>query len=381
MRTVTSFSAAETVAVPFIDLPGLDAPLKRRILAEIERVIDRGAYTNGPAVSAFENSFAEYCRRQACVGLASGLDALRLALLASGIQPGDEVIVPAMTFVATFEAVSQVGAVPVPVDIREDDYGLDPVLAERAIGPRTRAVLPVHLYGQMSDVRRICELAQEYDLTVIEDACQAHGARRDGIVAGKAGLAAAFSFYPSKNLGAMGDAGALVTDDTDLATDVRLLREHGERRKYSHERSGWTARLDTIQALVLLEKLPHLDGWNGERRRLAEAYTGSLEDVHGLVLPTVVDGSEPVWHLYVIRTEAPERLARHLVERSVATGRHYPEPPHLTRAFTGLGHRAGSYPVAERLARECLSLPLFPGMTMEQQDRVVDAVRNWFARG
>jgi dTDP-4-amino-4,6-dideoxygalactose transaminase len=380
MRPVTS-SSAETVAVPFIDLPGLDAPLKHRVLVEIERVIDSGAYTNGPAVSAFENSFAEYCGSQACVGLASGLDALRLALLATGIQPGDEVIVPAMTFVATFEAVSQVGAVPVPVDIREDDNGLDPVLAERAIGHRTRAVLPVHLYGQMSDMRRICELAREYDLTVIEDACQAHGARRDGVVAGKAGRAAAFSFYPSKNLGAMGDAGALVTDDSGLATEVRLLREHGERRKYRHERAGWTARLDTIQALVLLEKLPYLDSWNAERRRLAEAYTEALGAVDGLVLPTVVDGSEPVWHLYVIRTEAPERLAGHLGERGVATGRHYPEPPHLTPAFAELGYRTGSYPVAERLAGECLSLPLFPGMTTAQQDRVVDAVRSWFGRG
>jgi dTDP-3-amino-3,4,6-trideoxy-alpha-D-glucose transaminase len=378
---VTSSSAADTVAVPFIDLPGLDAPLKRRVLVEIERLIDLGAYTNGPAVSAFENSFAEYCQSHACVGLASGLDALRLALLASGIQPGDEVIVPAMTFVATFEAVAQVGAVPVPVDIREGDYGLDPDLTERAIGPRTRAVLPVHLYGQMSDVRRICELAREHDLTVIEDACQAHGAHRDGVVAGKAGLAAAFSFYPSKNLGAMGDAGALVTDDSRLATEVRLLRQHGERRKYRHERAGWTARLDTVQALVLLEKLPYLDSWNAERRRLAEAYTEALGAVDGLVLPTVVAGSEPVWHLYVIRTEAPERLARYLAERGVATGRHYPEPPHLTPAFAGLGHRAGSYPVAERLAGECLSLPLFPGMTTEQQDRVVDAVRSWFGRG
>jgi dTDP-4-amino-4,6-dideoxygalactose transaminase len=313
--------------------------------------------------------------------VASGLDALRLGLIGLGIEPGDEVIVPAMTFVATFEAVTQAGGVPVPVDVGADDWNLDPEAAAAAMGERTRFLLPVHLYGQLADMRRLLELADTHDLVVLEDACQAHGATRDGIRAGAGGRAAAFSFYPGKNLGAFGDAGALVTDDHDLAARMRALREHGQREKYRHEWQGWTARLDTFQAHVLLRKLPQLDAWNDERRAAARLYGELLDGVGDLVLPPVPAGSDPVWHLYVIRTGDPGGLARFLEERGVASGRHYPEPPHLSEAYADLGYQAGSFPVAEAISREGISLPIYPGIPEEQLSNVVDAISAFFSRG
>jgi len=263
------------VAVPFLDLAPSHAPLKERLLEEIGQLFDTGAFTNGPHVAAFEEAFADYCGVSECVGVASGLDALRLALLAGGLEPGDEVIVPAATFVATLEAVTQAGGVPVVVDASETDYCLDPAAAAAATGARTRVLMPVHLYGQLSDMRALQELARERDLALVEDACQAHGAERDGVRAGAGGAAAAFSFYPGKNLGAAGDAGALVTDDSGLAVVVRSLREHGQTAKYVHAREGWTARLDSIQALVLREKLRHLDEWNEQRRAIAVTLAAS----------------------------------------------------------------------------------------------------------
>ncbi|HZT14861.1 MAG TPA: DegT/DnrJ/EryC1/StrS family aminotransferase [Gaiellaceae bacterium] len=367
--------------MPFVDLGCLHAELKEAILDELSELIDRGSFTGGPQVARFERAFAAYCGTAACVGVASGLDALRLALLAAGLEPGDEVIVPAMTFVATLEAVAQAGGTPVPVDVDPDDHTLDLAAVAAAIGPRTRFLLPVHLYGQMADVRGLRRLARERGLTLIEDACQAHGARRDGVRAGAAGLAAAFSFYPAKNLGAFGDAGAVVTDDPELAEDVRALREHGQRGKYRHELAGWTARLDTVQAVALLHKLPLLDGWNDERRAVAARYESLLEGVGDLRLPRVPAGSEPVWHLYVVRTADPDALAAHLARRGIQSGRHYPEPVHLAPAFRSLGHGPGSFPAAEALARENLSLPLFPGMREEQLERVAEAVEEHFRDG
>jgi dTDP-3-amino-3,4,6-trideoxy-alpha-D-glucose transaminase len=364
--------------VGFLELAHVHEGLKAQLLADIADLIDSNAYTNGPAVSAFEEAFAAYCGTRHCVGLASGLDALRLALLAWEIGPGDEVIVPANTFVATVEAVSQAGAVPVLVDVNEDDYNLDIDAVTAAVGERTRAIVPVHLYGQVADVVGIRELARKSDVRVLEDAAQAHGARRAGARAGTIGNAAAFSFYPGKNLGAMGDAGALVTDDTDLDEVVRALREHGQRRKYHHDLPGYTARLDTIQALVLLRKLDHLDAWNEERRAAARYYSEALAGVGDLRLPTVPDGSEPVWHLFVVRTASPDSLAAFLHERRIGSGRHYPEPVHLTRAYAHLGYDGGSFPVSERLAAEVLSLPIFPGITEVQLEGVVNAVTAYF---
>jgi dTDP-3-amino-3,4,6-trideoxy-alpha-D-glucose transaminase len=368
-------------AVPFLDLGLLHRELKDGIVAEIGELVDSSAFTNGPQVAGFEQAYAAYCGAAHCVGVASGLDALRLGLTAAGMEAGDEVVVAANTFVATLEAVTQAGGKPVVVDAGEADYNLDPAAVEAALTERTRFLMPTHLYGQLADMRALGELAERRGLTVIEDACQAHGASRDGIASGTAGLAGAFSFYPGKNLGAFGDAGALVTDDEELAGLMRALREHGQRRKYVHDLEGWTARLDTIQALVLLRKLPHLDRWNGERRAVAAEYSERLEGVGDLRLPPVPEGSEPVWHIYAVRTADPDALAGFLRERGIGTGRHYPEPVHLSPAYAWLGHSRGEFPVAEQLAAEVLSLPMFPGMADAQVDAVAAAIEDYFARG
>jgi len=367
--------------VPFLDLGPSHSGLTPRLLREIGELIDEGTFTNGPQVTAFEQAFSHYCGTIDCVGVASGLDALRIALLAAGLEPGDEVIVPATTFAATLEAVTQAGGRPVLVDIGETDYCLNAGAAARAIGSRTRFLLPVHLYGQMTDMRSVTDLARDRAVLVVEDACQAHGATRDGIRAGSSGLAGAFSFYPSKNLGAFGDAGALVTDDEELAARVRALREHGQREKYRHEVQGYTARLDTIQALVLLHKLPLLDAWNLARRDTARHYLAGLEGVGDLRLPPLPQGSDPVWHLFVVRTAVPARLAAHLAERGIRTGRHYPEPLHLSPAYAWLGHERGDFPVTEALANEVLSLPIYPGISEEQIECVVASVEEFFHRG
>jgi dTDP-4-amino-4,6-dideoxygalactose transaminase len=364
--------------VPFLDLGLLHRDLKVTIVEEFADLVDSSAFTNGPQVREFETAFAAYCGTEQCVGLASGLDALRLGLQAAGLEPGDEVVVAANTFVATLEAVTQAGGRPVVVDATESDYNLDPGAVESALTERTRFLMPTHLYGQLADMRALTEIAGRRGLTILEDACQAHGASRDGITAGTAGLANAFSFYPGKNLGAFGDAGALTTDDAALATRMRSLREHGQTRKYLHELEGWTARLDTIQAIVLLRKLPLLDRWNGERRAVAAKYGERLVGVGDLRLPPVPDGSEPVWHIYAVRTAAPEELAGFLRERGIGTGRHYPDPVHLSPAYAWLGHRRGEFPVAESLAAEQLSLPMFPGMTERQVDAVVGAIADFF---
>ena len=364
--------------VPFLELGRTHAPLTEELLADVEALLESGAFVNGPAVSEFETAFARFCGTDACVGTSSGLDALRIALLAAELSPGDEVIVPAQTFVATLEAVTQAGGAPVVVDVSADDLCIDPAAVDAALTTRTRAVLPVHLYGQMADLRSLTALATRASIDVVEDACQAHGARRDGINAGSAGRATAFSFYPGKNLGAIGDAGALVTSDGELAATARALREHGQSHKYDHELEGYTARLDTIQALALLRKLPLLESWNDERRRAAAQYVERLAGVGDLVPPPVPAGSEPVWHLFVLRTARPDDLAEHLRAVGIGTGRHYPVPVHLTAAYAHLGHRTGSFPVAEELARTCLSLPIFPGITEAEIEVVVDAVVTYF---
>jgi dTDP-4-amino-4,6-dideoxygalactose transaminase len=370
-----------TAPVPFLDLGISHAALKADILEDIAQLIDSNAFTNGPAVGRFEQAFAEFCDRRACVGVGSGLDALRLALQALGVGPGDEVVVPASTFIATFEAVTQVGATPVPAEVDERDYTLAPDAAAAAVTSRTRALLPVHLYGQLADMLRLGELARSRSLAIVEDACQAHGAERDGIVSGAVGTAAAFSFYPGKNLGAFGDAGALVTDDEGLAEEIRALREHGQRRKYEHDAIGYTSRLDTIQAAVLLRKLDSLRRWNDERREAARRYGEELAGVGDLVLPFVPEGSAPVWHLYVVRTGERDALADWLRSHGIGVGMHYPQPVHLSPAYASLGYGPGAFPVTEQLAAEALSLPMFPGIDDEQLAAVVAAVRAYFADG
>jgi dTDP-4-amino-4,6-dideoxygalactose transaminase len=374
-------SSSRLLPVPFLDLRESNEAVQAEVLTDFATLIQTGAFTNGPPVAEFERAFADACGVEHCVGVASGLDALRLALIARGIGPGDEVIVPAHTFVATFEAVTQAGAKPIVVDISNGDYGLDPDAAAASFGDRTRALLPVHLYGQMADMTALVRLASERGAAVIEDACQAHGATRDGHRSGAAGRAGCFSFYPGKNLGAFGDAGALVTDDAELAAGVRALREHGQREKYRHEVAGWTSRLDTIQALVLLRKLPLLDAANEERRAAAAIYSAALDGVGDLVLPPVAPGSNPVWHLYVVRSDRRDALAAFLSERRIGVGYHYPEPPHLSAAYASLGYKRGAFPVAEALADECLSLPIFPGISESQLGAVVSGVEAFFRHG
>ena len=369
------------LAVPFLDLRPSHDPLKAELLEAIAGLIDTNAYSNGPDVALFEEEFAAYCGIGIAVGVANGLDALRFALLALGVEPGDEVVVPALTFVATIEAVEQAGATPVLADISADDLCLDPEAAAAAITERTRYLMPVHLYGQLADMARLTELADPRGVQIIEDAAQAHGAERNGFRAGTAGIAGCFSFYPGKNLGAMGDAGALVTNDPTLAERVRSLREHGQTAKYRHDYIGYTSRLDTIQALVLRRKLPLLDGWNDERRRAAAYYLEHLAGVGDLVLPPVPEGSEPVWHLFTVQTADPAGLGALLAERGVSTGRHYPDPVHLSPAYRRLGYGQGAFPVAEQVASRTLSLPIFPGIREEQLDQVVHAVREAFDGG
>lgn len=373
---VTSAVATQP-KVPFLDLSAVNARVAEGVLEDVEGLLRSGAFTNGPQVAAFEEAFASFCGSTHCIGVASGLDALRLGLVGLGVERGDEILVPAMTFVATFEAVSQAGGVPVPVDVSEKDNGMDPDGAAAAVTTRTRALIPVHLYGRLADMASLGRVARSQGVDILEDACQAHGATRDAARAGTTGRAGAFSFYPAKNFGALGDSGALVTDDAELANMVRALREHGQHRKYVHDIVGWTARLDTIHAATLMRKLPHLDEWNAQRRTGAEMYAQRLAGVGDLVLPDVADRGQ-VWHLFVVRTADPDGLAAHLADRGVGTGRHYPEPPHLSAAYEHLGYGEGAFPVAERIAQEALSLPMFPGITESQIEHVVESVRSWF---
>jgi dTDP-4-amino-4,6-dideoxygalactose transaminase len=368
-------------SVPFVDLWRAHEELEDEIVSTVKDLIESSAFTNGPQVAEFEEAFARFCGTSVAIGVASGLDALRLALLAAGLRAGDEVLVPANTFIASFEAVTQAGGKPVPVDVTDADYNIDVEAAAAAVSARTRFLLPVHLYGQMCDMRAVLQVARRHDLSVVEDACQAHGADRGGIRAGAGGDAGAFSFYPGKNLGAFGDAGAVVTNVNELAARVRMLREHGETAKYEHQVSGWTARLDTIQALVLLHKLPHLHRWTAERRAAAAIYMERLKGVGDLVLPPIAPGSNPVWHLFVVRTANPARLADFLSAREVQTSRHYPSPVHLTRAYAGLGYVKGEFPVSEALANTALSIPLFAGISENEVELVTDAVTDFFRHG
>jgi dTDP-4-amino-4,6-dideoxygalactose transaminase len=365
------------VRVPFVDLAPANRVVKDRVLSRLGQTIDRGDFINGEPVEEFERQFAARCGRTDCVGVSSGLAALRLSLLATDVTRGAGVIVPAGTFAASVEAVVQAGGTPILVDIDDRDYTLD-VRQTAEAADRASHLMPVHLYGQLADMRALSRIADRFDLEIVEDACQAHGSRREGVLPGDLARAAAFSFYPSKNLGAMGDAGALVTDDAELALRVRALRVHGETRKYHHEYVGYTARLDTVQAIVLLEKLPLLEEWNAQRRAAARYYSQALAGIDGLRLPSQPAGSESAWHLYVVRTSQVDRLAKFLGDRGVQTGRHYPQPVHLAPAYRNLGYAAGDFPVAEALAREVLSLPLYPGISEAQLEWVCEAISDYF---
>ncbi len=362
------------MSVPFLELRAAYRELQAEIDAAVRRVVSSGWYVLGPEVEGFETEFAAYCGARHCMGISNGLDALELALRGYGIGAGDEVIVPTNTFIATWLAVSRTGAVPVPVEPEEATHTIAAERVERAITSRTRAVMPVHLYGQPADMQPIVALARRHGLKVVEDAAQAQGARYRGRRVGCLGDAAAFSFYPGKNLGAMGDAGALVTDDDELAARVRRLRNYGSAVKYQHESQGFNARLDELQAAVLRVKLARLDEWNDRRRAAAARYHSGLARVPSLVLPHVPADVEPVWHLFVVRHPRRDELQRHLARAGVDTLIHYPVPPHRSGAYAGQGFAAGDLPAAERIAATVLSLPMGPHLTSEMQEQVAEAV-------
>ena len=387
--------------VPFVDLVSPHRELEDEFVEVFRESLRSAAFVGGPQVEGFEREFADYCGVSDAVGVSSGTDALRFALMAAGVGPGDAVVTVAHTFIATVEAISQVGAATEFVDIDERTYNMSPgALAEyldgcrvdpvtgRPVGHRSgkaiAAVLPVHLYGQMADMDPILQLAERYNLLVVEDVCQAHGAEylsSDGFRrAGSMGRAAAFSFYPGKNLGACGEGGAVTTNDHDVARTVRMLREHGQTRKYFHELEGFNGRLDAIQAGFLRVKLRRLDTWNAKRRAAARTYDQLLSAVGGLAVPGEADGRRSVYHLYVVQVDERDEVAAYLARHRVSTGLHYPVPVHLQNCYRYWGYTTGSLPVTEVVASRILSLPMFPGLTGEQQIHVCNQITKFEAQ-
>ncbi len=385
--------------IPFLDLVMPHRELEEELVAVFKTALATAGFVGGPMVEGFEKAFAEYCEERHCIGVASGTDALRFALVAAGVRPGEAVITVPNTFIATGEAISQAGALPEFVDVDERTYNLDPAkLREyletkcdtdrergrqisRRSGRPVTAVVPVHLYGQMADMDAIMELAERYHLAVIEDACQAHGAQyfsrkaQCWKKAGTIGRAAAFSFYPGKNLGACGEAGAVTTDDEEIAKKIRMLRDHGQAEKYYHDVEGYNGRLDAIQAGILGLKLKCLDKWNQQRRECAAIYGKLLEPLADtLVLPYEPSWSRAVYHLYVVRTPDREGLRAHLGARNIGAAIHYPIPLHLQKAYRELGYREGDFPVSEKVAREIVSLPMYPQLRPDQQRKVAETI-------
>ncbi len=364
--------------VPFVDLASQHELIRDEIDEAIRRVLESSRFVLGAELEAFEAEFSAYCGVEHCIGVGSGTDALILALRACGVGPGDEVITPSFTFAAGPLAIASLGAVPVFVDVDEESYTIDPDPAAQAIGPRTRAIVLVHLYGQCADLEALRSLAAENNLWLIEDAAQAHGARLDGTMAGNIGHLACFSFYPSKNLGALGDAGAVVTSDGELAKRLRQLRNYGQLEKYRHESFGLNSRLDELQAAVLRAKLPHLEAWNDSRRQAADLYSARLGS--GVKPPQLTPGRTHAFHLYVVRSENRETLASWLAENGVDTQVHYPLPVHRQPAFRDVSHVAHDLGISDRLAAEVLSLPIFPTIADAQIEHVTAAI-NRFAGG
>ena len=396
-----SISHSAPNSIPFLDLVTPHVELEQELTEVFQKALRTAGFIGGPMVEEFEKAFAAFCETSYSVAISSGTDALRFALMASGVKPGDVVLTVPHTFIATTEAISQAGALPEFVDVDEQTYNIDPAklreyvkkqctvdaagkLVSRRSGRPVTAVVPVHIYGQMADMDPILELAERYHLVVIEDACQAHGAEyfsrkhNRWMKAGSMGRAAAFSFYPGKNLGACGEAGAATTNDAGIANTMKMLRDHGQATKYYHDVEGYNGRLDSIQAGLLLVKLAHLAKWNAQRRERAAEYKQLLKSVNGAVVPPC----EPSWcravyHLYVVRTADREGLMDHLKKAGIGTGIHYPIPLHLQKAYVSMNYRAGDFPVTEKAAAEIVSLPMFPTLTAGQQARVVEEILNF----
>lgn len=361
--------------IPFLDLKSINLRHQASFRTALDTVLDSGWLVLGKQTEAFESEFARYCEVGHCVGVANGLDALHLVLKAWNIGPGDEVIVPSNTYIATWLAVSQAGATPIPVEPDLSTYNIDPQKIECAISSRTRAIIPVHLYGQPADMAPIMEIANRYSLKVLEDAAQGHGARYKGKRTGSLGHAAAFSFYPGKNLGALGDGGAITANDPELADRLRVLRNYGSRIKYQNEVQGYNSRLDEMQSAFLRAKLPSLDADNAHRAKIANRYLAGLDGSLGLTLPQIAEDCDHVWHLFVVRHPQRDKLQRRLTEFGVGTMIHYPVPPHLQPAYEDLNLTEGSLPISESIHRDVLSLPMGPTIALEEVDDVIHAVR------
>jgi dTDP-4-amino-4,6-dideoxygalactose transaminase len=387
--------------IPFLDLATPHIKLEKQLTDVFQRALRTAGFIGGPMVEQFERGFAEFCTSKYCIGVSSGTDALRFALMSAGVKPGDVVVTTPHTFIATTEAISQAGAEPRFVDIDERTYNMDPekvreylessctvdarldAVIENKSGKPVTAIVPVHLYGQMADMDPLLEMAEQFKLIVIEDACQAHGAQyfskkeNRWRTAGSMGRAAAFSFYPGKNLGACGEAGAVTTNDEVLSQKSRMLRDHGQSTKYYHDMEGFNGRLDSIQAGILTVKLGHLNEWNRKRQETAHRYDEMLYPIEGVIRPFCPDWAQAIYHLYVIRVRDRGALQKHLAEANIGTGIHYPVPLHLQKAYENLGYQRGDFPMTERIATEIVSLPMFPHLGPEQQSRVVEEVAHF----
>lgn len=366
------------LTVPFFSSAPMHAPLKAEMDAFWQQFYDSNWYVLGPEVEAFELAYAAFNQTQYCVGVANGLDALHISIKALGIGPGDEVIVPSNTYIASWLGATQLGAIPVPVESNPYTWNIDPQRIEAAITTRTKAIMPVHLYGQACEMGAIMELAQRHHLFVVEDNAQAHGSTWNGKLTGSFGHINGVSFYPTKNLGALGDAGAVTTNDPALAEFARTYRNYGSKQRYFNEMPGLNSRLDAVQAGILRIKLEHLAAWNQERSALAQQYFEHLAGIESIVLPKIGEDCGHVWHLFVILAERRSALQAHLQAQGIGTLIHYPLPPHLQQAYQGLGFQKGQFPIAEALAEKCLSLPLYPGMPIEHVALVAKSIRDFY---
>ena len=364
--------------IPFLNIKLQYEELKEELHSAFEKVMNSGWYILGEEVELFEKEWADYCNVKYCISVGNGLDALLLILKAMEIRPGDEVIVPANTYIATWLAVSHTGAKPIPVEPDLKTYNINPDLIEKAITPRTKAILPVHLYGQPADMDPIIEIARRYNLKVVEDAAQAHGAKYKGRIVGSLGEAAGFSFYPGKNLGAFGDGGAVTTNDEEIARKIRALRNYGSERKYYNILKGYNSRLDPLQAAFLRVKLKKLDEWNERRKNFAKEYLIKLSGISELTVPHVPEWADPVWHLFVVRHPRRDNLQKYLAEMGIETVIHYPIPPHHQEAYKELKHF--SLPVSERIHKEVISLPIGPHIVWKQIEEVSNAIRHFVMR-
>ena len=363
--------------VPFLDLKVQYASIRDEIADALQQVLDNTAFASGPFVKAFEKDFAAFCRCEFAIGVSSGTVALWMVLSGLGIGQGDEVITTPNTFIATAEAISFCGAKPVFVDVDEQTYNMNPDLLEGAITPKTKAVVPVHLFGQMADMDRIMQIARAHGLLVVEDACQAHGAEYHERRAGSIGDAGCFSFYPGKNLGAYGEAGAVVTNNAELVEKMRMFRDHGQAKKYYHSMVGWNARMDGFQGAVLSVKLKHLPAWNEARRKNAQLYNELMKETN-VIIPFEPEYAECVYHLYIILSDRREELSEYLKEHEVHTGLHYPVPIHLQKAYQYLDHKNGDFPNTENISKECLSLPMYPELEKSQIEYVCDLIKRFY---